>query len=156
MHDLADAELRQLYQESLLHHSRHPCNFGELAPPMREARGYNPLCGDKITVQLREDNDRLEAIAFSGSGCAISLASASLMTEAVKGMTRRETEELFAAFTALCLGAEQARATPLPARHEDLNIFAGVREYPMRVKCATLPWHTLRAVLEQRETATTE
>ena len=138
-------DLRDLYQEILLDHYRRPRNFGPLPESDREADGYNPLCGDRVHVRLRLDGDRLAEIRFEGSGCAISTASASMMTEAVRGRTRAEAEALSDRFRTLVMGETSA------ASAEDIGELAalsGVREFPMRVKCATLAWHTLRAALE--------
>jgi nitrogen fixation NifU-like protein len=137
--------LRELYQEVLLDHYRRPRNAGVLADATHEAQGNNPLCGDRIKLQVGLDGERLERIAFEGSGCAISTAAASLMTEAVKGKTRGEAESLFREFQGM-LTAPTAPAD-LEERLGKLAIFAGVREFPVRVKCATLPWHTLHAAL---------
>jgi nitrogen fixation NifU-like protein len=137
--------LDDLYQEILLDHYRRPRNFGPLPGSDHEADGHNPLCGDRVHVRVKLDGDRLADVRFEGSGCAISTASASMMTEAVRGHTRAEAEALFDRFRALVMG----EATPASA--EDLGELAalsGVREFPMRVKCATLAWHTLRAALE--------
>jgi len=137
MYDLGD-----LYQELILDHSKKPRNFGPMDVANATAEGYNPLCGDKITVQLKLENDVIREVGFQGSGCAISTASASLMTESLKGRTREEAEHLFQGFHDLLTGEKQA-----PAELGKLAVFSGVREYPMRVKCATLAWHTLRAAL---------
>jgi nitrogen fixation NifU-like protein len=137
--------LRDLYQEVLLDHYRRPRNAGALADPTHEAQGNNPLCGDRIKLQIGLEGDRLERIAFEGSGCAISTAAASLMTEAVKGKTRQEAEELFREFQRM-LTAPTPEAG-VEERLGKLAIFEGVREFPVRVKCATLPWHTLHAAL---------
>ena len=141
------SDLRELYQEVILDHSRKPRNFGALPDANRRAEGYNPLCGDQITVSLKMDGDRIEDVRFEGSGCAISKASASMMTESVKGKTRAEAEALFERFHHLITGAngEPAEASPELGK---LEVFSGVREYPVRVKCATLPWHTLKAALQ--------
>jgi len=148
-----DNELRDLYQQVILDHQRRPRNFGALEDPNREADGYNPLCGDHIHVQLRvDDTGRIVAVAFSGEGCAICTASASMMTDAVKGRTVAEARKLFDGFHELVAGN---------GTDDDelgkLAVFAGVREFPVRVKCATLPWHTLNAAAEDRGgTVTTE
>jgi nitrogen fixation NifU-like protein len=145
-------ELGDLYQEVILDHNRAPRNFHALPPPSRQANGFNPLCGDKITVYLDLDGDTVREVAFQGSGCAISKASASLMTEAVKGRTRAEAEALFQRFHALVTGqpADEAGLGKLLA-------FGGVSEFPIRVKCATLAWHTLRAAIDSRpDTVSTE
>ncbi len=151
---MSDA-LRELYQEVLLDHYRRPRNAGPLAEATHEAEGNNPLCGDRIKVQLGLDGERLDRVAFEGSGCAISTAAASLMTEAVKGKTRSEAEDLFREFQRMLTAP-----TP-PADAEErlgkLAIFEGVREFPVRVKCATLAWHTLHAALQnERSKVTTE
>ncbi len=146
-------ELRDLYQEILLDHSKRPRNFGSLDQADHHAVGHNPLCGDKVVVYLRMENDTIADIRFQGQGCAISQASASMMTETVKGKTRAEVEALFERFHELLTGPEPAAAPELGK----LAIFAGVRKYPVRVKCATLAWHTLRAALQQKaETVSTE
>ena len=149
--------LQALYRDTLLHHSRSPRNFGDLQPPCLEALGHNPLCGDRVKVQIRlDDSGKISAIGFGGSGCAISMASASLMTQAVAQMDYAHAEQLAEAFRALCHSAERAEAVPLPSDHEDLEVFAGVRAFPMRVKCATLPWHALLAAFTGDKQASTE
>lgn len=136
--------LDDLYQSVILDHDRSPRNFRELDPDGRqEAEGYNPLCGDRFRVMVRVEDGIVREVTFLGSGCAISKASASLMTEAVKGRTVAETERLFEAFQGL-FGASPADSASLPAR---LRVFEGVRQYPMRVKCATLAWHAMRRAL---------
>ena len=134
--------LRDLYQEVILDHNKKPRNFGSLEDPSHAADGHNPLCGDRLHITLVVDGDRVEDVRFEGSGCAISTASASLMTEAIKGHTVEEAERLFHGFHELLTGK--------------LAVFAGVREFPVRVKCATLAWHTLNAALAGDEDATTE
>jgi len=138
------SELRELYQSVILDHNRKPRNTGAPEGANRLASGHNPLCGDKLSVFLRVEDDRVADVGFEGSGCAISTASASLMTEAVKGRTRAEVEGLFGGFHELLTG--ERGAAPGPALGK-LAVFAGVREFPVRVKCATLAWHTLRAAL---------
>jgi nitrogen fixation NifU-like protein len=142
-------ELRDLYQEVILDHGRRPRNFRALADADRHMEGYNPLCGDRLTLYLRLDGDVIRDAAFQGSGCAISTASASLLTETVVGKRLAEVDEIFGAFHALLTGAE--RGDGKGADLGKLQVFAGVGEFPVRVKCATLPWHTLRAALERRE-----
>jgi nitrogen fixation NifU-like protein len=139
-------DLRDLYQEVILDHSKRPRNFGELAGANRRAEGYNPLCGDRETVYVRLEGDVLEDVGFRGAGCAISTASASMMTDSVKGKTREEAEALFERFHDLITGrdGEAKRAQPEVGK---LAVFSGVRKFPIRVKCATLPWHTLKAAL---------
>ncbi len=139
-------DLRELYVQVILEHSRSPRNFRKLEGTNRKAEGNNPLCGDKLTVYVDLDGDVVRDIGFEGTGCAISRASASLMTGSVKGKTLEEAREIFRAFRAMVtrgMGSEF---------DEDavgkLSVFSGVREYPVRVKCATLAWHTLNAALE--------
>ena len=143
---LMSSDLRDLYQEVILDHSKRPRNFHALAGANRQAEGYNPLCGDRETVYLALDGDRLRDVAFQGAGCAISTASASMMTESVKGKTRAEAEALFERFHDLITG-QRGQADGAPDLGK-LEVFSGVREYPVRVKCATLPWHTLKAALQ--------
>jgi nitrogen fixation protein NifU and related proteins len=149
------SDLRELYQEVILDHNKRPRNFGTLDHPSRTAKGHNPLCGDRLTLQMTLDGDRIAEVAFEGSGCAISKASASLMTEAIKGHTVAEAEALFDRFHALVTSPPDA-----PASTEGLGklaVFAGVREYPARVKCASLAWHTMKNAVEAvPETAKTE
>lgn len=141
-----DTELRELYQEIILDHNRNPKNFSRLEQPTHTAEGYNPLCGDRITVYLDIKDDRIEAITFQGSGCAISKASASVMTTLLKGKTPAEARQLFKRFQQLIT----AESGDLPDIIDlgKLAVFAGVREYPSRVKCAALAWHTVIAALE--------
>ena len=148
------SDLRDLYQEVILDHNKHPRNFGELEGADRHADGYNALCGDRLAVYLNLDGDRITEVAFLGSGCAISKASASLMTDAVKGKTLPEARRLFEEFLALLTDAAAALDE---RRLGKLAVFAGVRDYPTRVKCASLAWHTLRAAVDDRhEVVTTE
>jgi nitrogen fixation NifU-like protein len=142
------SDLRDLYQEVILDHSRKPRNFGGLPDASGQADGYNPLCGDRATVFVRLEGDRLGEVKFQGSGCSISTASASMMTEAVKGKTRAETEALFERFHRLVTrdaSGGEAEADPMLGK---LAVFSGVSEFPVRVKCASLPWHTLKAALD--------
>lgn len=149
------SDLRDLYQETILDHTRRPRNFGALDEANCRADGYNPLCGDRVTVYVRLEDDRVADVRFAGSGCAISTASASLMTESLKGKTRKQAEELSERFHDMLTGTADA---PLdPSRLGKLAVMAGVRDYPVRVKCATLVWHTLNAALEgKQDTVTTE
>ena len=140
-------DLRDLYQEVILDHNKRPRNFGQLARPDRSAEGYNPLCGDKLTLQIEFDGDVIRDVAFDGSGCAISKASASLMTDFVKGKTLEEVEEEFERFHKM-VTSEPGSPVDAPELGK-LKVFSGVREFPMRVKCATLAWHTLRSALKQ-------
>jgi len=148
-------ELRDLYQEVILDHNRHPRNFRALPNANRAAVGHNPLCGDRIQVFLQVADDRIQGISFEGSGCAISTASASLMTEALKGKTVAEANELFAGFHKLVTqgssGVGEGGEGGEAGRLGKLAVLAGVREFPIRVKCATLAWHTLAAALEQKD-----
>ena len=147
------SDLRELYQEYVLDHGRRPRNFCFPEGATHSAEGYNPLCGDKLTVKLVVDGDVIRDIGFQGAGCAISTASASTMTEAVKGKTVREARDLFGAFLSMVKGESE----PDPDALETLAVFAGVSEFPMRVKCATLAWHTLTAALEgEGDPVTTE
>jgi len=148
-------DLRELYQEVILDHGKHPRNQRFPDPYNREGRGYNPLCGDKITLRLQLDGDIITDVGFIGQGCAISQASCSTMTEAIKGKTIGEVEELFSKFRTM-VTSDEASADDLEALGK-LAVFAGVREFPMRVKCATLGWHTLNQALhDDSGEATTE
>lgn len=138
------SDLRDLYQEVILDHSKRPRNFHALADKTNEAKGHNPLCGDRVTVYLKLDGDQVVDVAFQGDGCAISKASASLMTEAVKGKSQEEARRLFQLFHQVCTTGAEVEDEEL----DKLAVFAGVRDYPVRVKCATLPWHTLVAALD--------
>lgn len=150
------SDLRELYQEVILDHGRKPRNFGPLPGANREAHGHNPLCGDKLDVHLKMHGGVVEDVKFEGAGCAISVASASLMTEALKGRTEAEAHALFEKFHALLTGEEVFSPEQLEEL-EKLAVFSGVRDYPLRVKCATLGWHTMNAALEQAdETVVTE
>jgi len=139
-------ELKDLYQDLILDHNRSPRNFRKLPAADHRAEGFNPLCGDKLTLYLDTDGDRIADIAFEGSGCAISVASASLMTESLKGKTETEARALFDRVHALLTGADDGDGADLGK----LAALGGVRAYPTRVKCATLCWHTLVAALDQR------
>lgn len=148
-------DIQDLYQELILDHNRRPRNRRRLTGADRTAEGYNPLCGDRVTVYVDLEHDRLKDVAFEGSGCAISTASASLMTEALKGKTLGEAKALFEKFHGLVTGAP-AGGGDGPALGK-LEVFSGVSRYPARVKCATLAWHTINAALEKSEqTVTTE
>jgi nitrogen fixation NifU-like protein len=149
------SDLRDLYQELILDHTKQPRNFGPLPSANRTADGVNPLCGDRITVSVEVDGDAVRDIHFEGSGCAISTASASLMTEALKGKPLREVEALFKNVHDLLTASEGD-----PCERGELGkliVLSGVRDYPVRVKCAILAWHTLIAAIHRdRETVTTE
>jgi nitrogen fixation protein NifU and related proteins len=140
------SDLRELYQEVILDHNRRPRNFRVPEEVNRKAEGYNPLCGDRITVYLRVNGDVIEDVAFQGSACAIAKASASLMTDTLKGKTLDEAQALFERFHELVTSAPDAPVDPEP--FGKLAVFMGVREFPARVKCASLAWHTLRAAME--------
>ena len=147
-------DLRELYQDVILDHSKSPRNYHKLEPSDRRAEGNNPLCGDRLTLYLRLDGDRIVDVGFEGHGCAISKASASLMTVAVKGKTHGEADRLFEVFHEMVTGKPGG-----PIDQETLGklaVFAGVCEFPARVKCASLPWHTMRAALEAKGTVTME
>jgi nitrogen fixation NifU-like protein len=147
------ADLRDLYQEVILEHSKAPRNYRVLAPPSTQAEGFNPLCGDRCTVYLSLKGDVIEDISFQGSGCAISRASASMMTQSLKGKTTHEAEQLYEQFHSMVTGATNAHSEQIGK----LAVFAGVSEFPARVKCATLAWHTFKAALHnEREPITTE
>jgi nitrogen fixation NifU-like protein len=147
------SDLRDLYQEVILDHQRRPRNFGPMDSPTGRADGHNPLCGDQVTVYVKIAGDRIDDVSFEGSGCAISRASASIMTDAVKGQSVAEWTALFDAFQALVTGAAPVGAPDLGK----LEVFGGVRDYPSRVKCATLAWHALQAAIRQQgPTVTTE
>jgi nitrogen fixation NifU-like protein len=138
--------VHDLYQETILDHSKHPRNCHELAGANHKAEGYNPLCGDKLKLYLKVNGDVVEDASFVGSGCAISTASASLMTESLKGMKRDEALKLLEKFHDLL-----TTDSPVTKELGKLVVFCGVREYPARVKCATLAWHTLKSALENKE-----
>lgn len=142
-------DLRDLYQEVILEHSKAPRNFRQLAGANRKAEGFNPLCGDHFTVYLEVEGDSIRDIAFQGSGCAISKASASMMTQSLKGKTMAEAEKLFDEFHKLVTGA--AKNNGGAKDMGKLAVFSGVCDYPARVKCATLAWHTLQAALEGKQ-----
>ena len=146
------SDLSDLYQEVILDHNKRPRNFRAIASPTHRAEGYNPLCGDRLNLYIQLDGDVITDVAFQGTGCAISKASASLMTDAVKGHTVGEARELFERF-------HQVVTTPPDQPVEDLgklSVLAGVRQFPVRVKCASLAWHTLKAALEREQRVSTE
>ena len=147
------SELRDLYQDVILEHSKSPRNYRELPEANHKAEGFNPLCGDRFTVYVTMDGDAIRDISFQGSGCAISKASASMMTQIVKGKSAAEAEKLFDSFHRLVTGQAHANGD---ADLGKLAVFSGVSEYPARVKCATLAWHTLHAALEGKQETTTE
>ena len=148
------SELSELYQQVILDHNKKPRNFRKLETANRSAEGFNPLCGDQLTVYMQMEDGVVKDLSFEGSGCAISKAAASMMTQSVKGKTREEAESLFDEFHRMVTGELDEETTPNNLGH--LKIFAGVRNYPARVKCASLSWHTMHAALEGQETVTTE
>jgi nitrogen fixation NifU-like protein len=148
-------DLRELYQEVILDHSKRPRNLRALADANRRAEGHNPLCGDRATVYLRVEDDVVCEASFEGSGCSISTASASMMTDALKGKTLAEARRMFESFHQL-VTADPSKSQTAAAELGKLGVFAGVHEFPMRVKCASLAWHTMKAALEGGGKATTE
>ena len=141
------SDLRELYQDVILEHSKTPRNYRELQSASHHAEGYNPLCGDHFTVYLHVEGGKIQDVSFQGSGCAISKASASMMTQAIKGKSREEAAAIFERFHQLVTGHGRAENEVLGK----LAAFAGVCEFPVRVKCATLAWHTLQAALEGKQ-----
>jgi nitrogen fixation protein NifU and related proteins len=148
------SELSELYQQVILDHNKKPRNFHKLENANRSAEGFNPLCGDHLNVYLHVENDQVQDVSFEGSGCAISKASASMMTQAVKGKTTAEAEMLFNEFHRMATGEldEENELNHLGR----LTIFSGVRDFPARVKCATLSWHTMHAALNEKTQVSTE
>ena len=140
------SDLQELYQEVILDHNKCPRNFRAIEDGQR-AEGYNPLCGDRVTVYLRVEDGRIVDVSFQGSGCAISTASASLMTDSVKGKTLEEVDELFARFHRMITRSPDESVDELGK----LSVLAGVRQFPVRVKCASLPWHTLRSAADAKD-----
>jgi nitrogen fixation protein NifU and related proteins len=147
------SDLRDLYQELILEHSKAPRNYRESPTANRKAEGFNPLCGDRFTVYVTMDGNSIRDVSFQGSGCAISKASASMMTQSVKGKSAAEAEKLFKSFHRLVTGLDHSNGD---AELGKLTVFSGVSEFPARVKCATLAWHTLQAALEGKQETTTE
>jgi nitrogen fixation NifU-like protein len=149
-------DVDDLYQQVIIDHSKRPRHFGDMPEADHRAEGYNPLCGDRITVFLKLAEGRVKAVSFKGSGCAICTASASMMTERVQGRSAAEVRELFRAFHELVTGQPDQHGAATAAL-DKLVVFSGVRKYPMRVKCASLPWHTVKAALESSgQTVSTE
>jgi len=147
------SDLRELYQDVILEHSKAPRNYRELQSANHKAEGYNPLCGDHFTIYLDLEGDKIQDVSFQGSGCAISKASASMMTQSVKGKSKEEAEKIFQQFHKLVTGEPNGEYESLGK----LAVFSGVSEFPVRVKCATLAWHTLQAALEgKQESVSTE
>ncbi len=148
------SELSELYQQVILDHNKKPRNFHKLENANRMAEGYNPLCGDHLNVYLQVEDDQVRDVSFEGSGCAISKASASMMTQAVKGKSKQEAEQLFNEFHRMATGELDEESEP--NQLGKLTIFAGVRDFPARVKCATLSWHTMHAALNDQDKVSTE
>ena len=148
-------DLQELYKEVILDHNKNPRNKGRVADANRHASGYNPLCGDMVALTLHTEGDKVTEIAFDGEGCAISTASASMMTEAIKGKTIEKAEEIFRAFQKM-VTSQGEEPEISEALDEELHAFAGVRALPVRIKCAILPWHALHAALagEEKEVTT--
>lgn len=149
------SDLRDLYQEVILDHNKRPRNKGPMEEPTNSAAGVNPLCGDKVTVFLKVNAGVIEDVRFDGIGCAISTASASLMTDAVKGLRVEEAEKLFASFRK-GMTEEPSALETISEDHPELMALGGVWEFPVRVKCATLPWHAMHAALQGESEASTE
>lgn len=147
------SDLRDLYQEVILDHNKQPRNFRELDDPTHEGKGYNPLCGDRVDLYVRVQDDQITDVSFQGSGCAISTASASLLTEAIRGRSLAEARVIFESFQRLVTGHPTEEDEE---RLGKLAVFAGIRDYPTRVKCATLVWHTLTSALDGSGVARTE
>ena len=148
------SELSELYQQVILDHNKKPRNFRKLDTANHSAEGYNPLCGDHLTVYIDLEDDLVKDVGFEGSGCAISKASASMMTQAIKGKSKEQAETLFKEFHSMVTGELDEETEE--NRLGNLKIFAGVREFPVRVKCATLPWHTMHAALKKQDQVSTE
>ena len=146
-------ELKQLYQDIILEHGKSPRNLGKCEGYSHEAKGYNPLCGDKVHVYLKSDNEKkVESLTFEGEGCAISLASASIMTELIKGKSFEETKEIMDAFLNMIKNTSEIRSNHLDEDQKTkLMSLSGVKQFPMRVKCATLSWHTLVSAIENKK-----
>lgn len=144
------SELRDLYQDVILEHSKAPRNYRELPAANHKAEGFNPLCGDRFTIYVTTEGDSIRDITFQGSGCAISKASASMMTQSLKGKSTAEASKIFERFHKLVTGQESSNGD---AELGKLTVFSGVSEFPVRVKCATLAWHTLQAALEDKQEA---
>ena len=149
-------ELRELYQEVILDHSKRPRNFREMPEASHRAEGYNPLCGDRATVYLRLEGDVIRDVSFKGAGCSISTASASMMTEALLGKTLGDVRALFDRFHHLVTSDPSRAAQNAAPELGKLAAFSGVSEFPIRVKCASLAWHTMKAALDGEAKTTTE
>jgi nitrogen fixation NifU-like protein len=151
------SELSELYQQVILDHNKKPRNFRKLETANHSAEGFNPLCGDHLTVYLNLEEDAVKEISFEGSGCAISKAAASMMTQALKGKSKQEAESLFKEFHGMVAGDSVISEEDDGSEGlGNLRVFSGVREFPVRVKCATLPWHTMHAALNNQAITSTE
>ena len=150
------SELRELYQEVILDHSKKPRHFHEMPEASHQANGHNPLCGDRITVYLHLEGDVIQDVSFVGAGCSISTASASMMTDALKGKSVTEAKALFDRFHDLVTSDPSHASENVDESLGKLAVFSGVCEFPMRVKCASLSWHTMKAALEGQAGASTE
>jgi nitrogen fixation protein NifU and related proteins len=154
------SELSELYQQVILDHNKKPRNFRKLESANHSAEGFNPLCGDQLTVYLNLEDDSVQEISFEGSGCAISKAAASMMTQAVKGKSKQQVEQLFNEFHGMVTGDEDIDEDKDDEKATEglgnLRVFAGVRQFPVRVKCATLAWHTMHAALNNQPLVSTE
>lgn len=148
------SELSELYQQVILDHNKKPRNFRKIETANRVAEGYNPLCGDQLNVYMQLEDEVVKDISFEGSGCAISKAAASMMTQSIKGKTKQEAETLFEEFHSMVTGQLDEEATPNNLGR--LTIFSGVRDFPARVKCASLSWHTMHAALNGKDAISTE
>ena len=145
-------DLSQLYQDTILEHTRKPCNYGPLEGATHRADGYNPACGDTVNVELLVEEGRIRAVRFTGEGCSISQASASMMTQALEGKTLEESKHLLEEFLKLLVGQDDREPDTLLSTYGDLAALAGVRQFPQRIKCATLAWHALEAALKGGQT----
>jgi len=148
------ADLKRLYQEVILDHNRSPRNFGKISHPTHRAEGYNPLCGDRYTLYLQVEDGKVVDVGFEGAGCAISKSSASLMTSCLRGSTLEEAKEMFNNFHRLLL--EDAKPEDFPGKQCKIVALQGVKEFPTRIKCATLVWHTMKSALEGQAVVSTE
>lgn len=156
MSAVPDNDLRDLYQDLILDHSKRPHNFRIIEGANHEALGHNPLCGDRLMLYLAVDGGTIRDVSFQGSGCAISVASASIMTDMLKGKTLPEAQTLFGYMHGACTGADVAALNVHEDDADRMQALAGVRNYPIRVKCATLPWHTLQSALKNEKKVSTE
>lgn len=147
------SDLRELYQEVIIDHNKNPRNFYKIALPSHQAEGFNPLCGDRLSLYLSVSENKIHNVSFEGAGCAISTASASLMTEMLIGKTIEEADKLFSHFHTLLVGKDNIEISPELGK---LKVLAGVKDYPARVKCATLAWHTYREAISGGVTVSTE